>query len=106
VLLIARRAGSARQLRAAVRPCLRRGDRVFHLDGGIVVVSPDRAETAAEGLAAEIRRHSARRGGEALVTAVANAGQSHVGELLEAASNLNAATPKGRSGVTHAATGS
>jgi hypothetical protein len=109
VLLIARGAGSTRQLRAAVGACLRRGDRVFHLDGGVVVVSPDRAATAADGLAAEIRRHSARRGGEASVQTVANAAQGHVGDLLEAASSLNAAKPKGRGGVTggtHAATGS
>jgi hypothetical protein len=109
VLLIARRAGSPRQLRGGVRACLRRGDKVFHLDGGIVVVSPDRAETAATGLAAEIRRHASRRGADAGVTTVVNAAQSHVGELLEAASNLNATKPKRRGGVaggTQAARGS
>ncbi len=74
------------KLAAGVRESLRPRDRLFHLDSGLIVVSPSTTPESGEMLAADIRRNLARGGFDGgAVIPITSAAESSAAELLEAA---------------------
>lgn len=88
VILVSADGGrSPAKLAGGMRASLRPRDRLFRLDSGAMVVSPDTNPEAGEILAADIRRNLERSGnGGVAVVPVTSAAKSSAEELMEAAS--------------------
>ncbi len=96
---------------SGVRSCLRPKDTLFRANGAaMLVIAPDTTPDAGEVLAAEIKRHLARSGGNPAVIPVTSAAHSSADELLEAAAAVApapvAATPANGHANGHAGNGS